>query len=127
MEDLKAWLTEIVDESENMDKQSHDNWIEEFEKQKIDAHFIRKAIFREKPKNEEALKEYCENMKIALNGFYKEWENLKKDKDSLEKAFKPYIVKEPGGVSLKTQIAIVLYELKQENPVQFNWFSKTFL
>jgi len=125
MTDLKAWLQEVVDETENIDKQSHDNYIEHFKKEQIDLHFIRKTIFREKPKNEEALKEYSENMKIGLIQFYEKWKNNKKDKESLEAASKPYVI--PAGVSLITKIAVVLYELKQENPEQFNWFCKTFL
>ena len=123
MTDLKAWLTEVVDETENIDKQSYDNYIEHFEKE--DLHFIRKTIFREKPKNEEALKEYSENMKISLAQFYEKWKNNKKERESLEEASKPYVL--PAGVSLITKIAVVLYELKQENPEQFNWFRKIFL
>jgi hypothetical protein len=122
MTDLKAWLTEVVDETENIDKQSYDNYIEHFEKE--DLHFIRKTIFREKPKNEEALKEYSENMKISLVQFYEKWKNNKKERESLEEASKPYVI--PAGVSLITKIAVVLYELKQANPEQFNWFCKTF-
>jgi hypothetical protein len=124
MTDLKAWLTEVVDETESIDKQSYDNYIEHFEK--TDLQYIRKTIFREKPKNEEALKEYSENMKISLVQFYERWKNKKKEEESEQEAFKPYYVI-PTDFSLITKIAVVLYELKQENPEQFNWFCKTFL
>jgi hypothetical protein len=123
MTDLKAWLKEIVEELEHIDKQSYDNYIEHFKEEEL--HSIRKTIFREKPENEEALKEYSESMKIRLTQFYETWKKNKKEQESLEKASKPYVI--PVGFSLITKIAVVLYELKQENPEQFNWFYKTFL
>jgi hypothetical protein len=127
MESVKTWLKEIVDKTENMDKQSYDNWIEYFKKEQIDLHFIRKTLIREEPQNHEALTEYFQSMIIALDQYYERWRNNKRDKNNLEKAFKPYLVKEPEGISLKTQMAVVLYELKEEDPEQFNWFCVSFL
>jgi accessory colonization factor AcfC len=123
MTDLKAWLKEIVNETEHIDKQSHDNYIEHFKQEEL--HSLRKTIFREKPENEEALKEYSENMKISLTQFYEKWKKNKREQESLVEASKPYVI--PVGFCLITKIAVVLYELKQENPEQFNWFYKTFL
>ena len=127
MESVKTWLKEIVDETENMDKQSYDNWIEYFKKEQIDLHSIRKTLIREEPQNLEALTEYFQSMIIALDQYYEKWRNNKRDKDNLEKAFKPYPVKKPEDISLKTQMAVVLYELKEEDPEQFNWFCGGFL
>jgi hypothetical protein len=127
MESVKTWLKEIVDETENMDKQSYDNWIEYFKEKGIALPFIRKSLSREQPQSDEALREYFESITIALDQYYERWKKNQKDKEDSEKAFKPYPVEEPGGVSLKTKIAVVLYELKEKDLEQFNWFCTTFL
>jgi hypothetical protein len=127
MESVKTWLQDIIDETEIMDKQSYNNQIENLKKKGIDTHFIKRDLIRVMPENQEDLIAYSESITIALNKYYERWKNNEKDKEELKESFKPYPVQEPGGVSLTTKIAVVLYELKEKDPEQFNWFCGMFL
>lgn len=132
---IKTWLGEIVDETESMNQQYYEDYIEHFKKEGIIIDRIRNEIFRVNPTNKdvnenktitEAIKQYYERMENFLENQYKIWKGEEEEKTNIKKAQPDGVPREPGGVSIKQKISLVLYELKNKDLEQFNLFCRTF-
>lgn len=132
---IKTWVGEIVDETESMNQQYYEDYIQHFNKEGIIINRIRNEIFLVNPTNKdvnenktttEAIKQYYERMEKFLESQYKLWVRDEEEKTNIKKAQPDGVPREPGGVSRKLKIALVLYELKNKDLEQFNLFCKTF-
>ncbi|MGB7894877.1 MAG: hypothetical protein WCF82_23665 [Microcoleus sp.] len=110
MKDQKTWLKEIVDEAENMDNNFYDSHIKDWKKRGVDLDLIRKGIFQKHQNPTD------EAMNVSLKQYYE---------TSKQELSKEYVAHYE--VPIHTKLAVVLYELKEENSEKFDWFCRSFL
>lgn len=135
---IKSWLREIVDDAESISKHHYDEHMEFFKKEEIFIDKIREKIFQQNPKSKaikedkainEAFKQYYESIEKFLESQYEIWRGHEEEKKKVKKMqyMGDSVPREPGGASLTKQLSLVLYELKDKDPAQFNLFCETFL